>query len=140
MDYSLVIVIGWTVLVLLNVLWWVKPQRTGPFLRQPEIMHVPTASWSFQNGRKLINGRPASASVTLQEYSSNGTTIYTAIKWPDNTASCNCPGWSNRKECKHSRKVLTMSQDSLINQPQTGSNSLPAAPKPQDHARKLDID
>jgi hypothetical protein len=61
----------------------------------------------FKNGVKYTDDGKAVRPDRIAEYeSSNGVTVYSATLWQDGTASCNCPGWSNRKTCKHAKDVL----------------------------------
>lgn len=66
----------------------------------------------FKDGKKVDGGKQYDATAVLITYSSNGITIYTATRWSDDTASCNCQGWATSKKdpksCKHSRRVATM--------------------------------
>ena len=78
-----------------------------------------TRRFKFSSGRLLLsNGRLDEPEVAIECMSSNGTTVYTAIRWrvasaeaaakdqpEDVWCSCNCPGWDFKKTCKHSRQV-----------------------------------
>ena len=56
----------------------------------------------FAAGEKILgDGSHVKAAKRHEHLSSDGNTKYTATKWQDGTWSCNCPGWSNRKSCKH---------------------------------------
>jgi len=46
--------------------------------------------------------------------SSNGVTKYTTLLWSDGTASCDCPGWTQRvvdgvRSCKHTKNMMPRS-------------------------------
>jgi len=60
---------------------------------------------SYRDGAKVVDGvgvRP----VGRQTFpSSDGYTLYTATLWEDGERSCNCPGWSFRRKCKHAGQV-----------------------------------
>jgi hypothetical protein len=64
-------------------------------------------SYRFSHGTLLLDdGSPDTPGIVQEYTSSNGTTIYTAIRWRSSQkCSCNCPGWAFKRECKHSRKV-----------------------------------
>jgi hypothetical protein len=71
-------------------------------------------TYRFSHGRLLLDDDSPDEPDVVQEYiSSNGTTVYTAVRWKKSQqCSCNCPGWAFRKSCKHSKKVAvaTMSK------------------------------
>lgn len=65
---------------------------------------------AFIGGIMHINGIAQHIIRTVQRVSSNGTTRYTAIEWADpgddsRRTSCNCPGWANRRSCKHVKEL-----------------------------------
>lgn len=55
----------------------------------------------FKNGSKFVNKKEVDAKKRYTHLSSDGYTKYTTTEWKDGTWSCNCPGWANRKTCKH---------------------------------------
>lgn len=55
----------------------------------------------FAGGAKFIDQQRVQAKKRHEHLSSDGVTKYTATEWEDGTWSCNCPGWANRKKCKH---------------------------------------
>ena len=55
----------------------------------------------FKNGSKFVNKKEVEAKKRHIHLSSDGYTKYTTTEWDDGTWSCNCPGWANRKTCKH---------------------------------------
>ena len=65
---------------------------------------------SYRDGAKFIDGRRISASDRRVFTSSNGFTKYTATRWADGTASCDCPGWVNHHgkggTCWHCHELL----------------------------------
>jgi len=65
------------------------------------------SKYRFSHGRLLLDsGSPDEAEIIQQFTSSNGTTVYTAIRWKESQlCSCNCPGWAFNKSCKHAKKV-----------------------------------
>jgi hypothetical protein len=62
---------------------------------------------SFRDGKKYDNGREILAKHVVEQLSSNGRTIYTAVLWVDGSTSCNCPGWANRHACKHAKAAAS---------------------------------
>ena len=78
-----------------------------------------TRRFKFSSGRLILSdGRLDEPEIAIECMSSNGTTVYTAIRWRVASAeaaakdppeepwgSCNCPGWAFKKGCKHSRQV-----------------------------------
>tara|TARA_Y100001963_G_scaffold141765_1_gene210404 strand:+ start:10900 stop:11220 length:321 start_codon:yes stop_codon:yes gene_type:complete len=74
-------------------------------------------SYRFSHGRLLLDdGSPDDPDIVQEFLSSNGTTVYTAIRWRQSQqCSCNCPGWAFRKSCKHSKKVAVAELNSYIN-------------------------
>ena len=71
----------------------------------------------FSNGTLMLDdGSLDEPEIILELLSSNGVTVYTAIRWKKSQrASCNCPGWANNRECKHSREVLSADRSSYKN-------------------------
>jgi hypothetical protein len=69
---------------------------------------------SFQRGMKTTDGVTCAPGILTEHLSSNGITIYTAIKWADGMTSCNCVGWATRKKCKHSTAVAVATQSSHL--------------------------
>lgn len=59
------------------------------------------SSTVFGGGLKYVGNKAIDADKRFQHLSSDGYTKYEAVKWQDNTWSCNCPGWATRKTCKH---------------------------------------
>lgn len=55
----------------------------------------------FKEGSKFIGKKEIDAKKRHTHLSSDGYTKYTTTEWLDGTWSCNCPGWANRKKCKH---------------------------------------
>jgi hypothetical protein len=57
----------------------------------------------FKDGSKFVgkNKKEVEAKKRHSHLSSDGYTKYTTTEWEDGTWSCNCPGWANRKTCKH---------------------------------------
>ncbi len=60
----------------------------------------------FSAGVMIINGVRQMIARMIERESSNGVTRYNAIEWSDpatgeRRTSCNCPGWANRRTCKH---------------------------------------
>lgn len=72
------------------------------------------AKTSFRNGMKTTDGVTCGPDVLTEHLSSNGMTIYTAVRWADGMTSCNCAGWANRKKCKHSTAVATATESSHL--------------------------
>lgn len=73
-------------------------------------------NYAFSNGILLRPGglRDEPAQIIERE-SSNGLTVYTAILWKhENVASCNCPGWANRRTCKHVKELMETSESSFV--------------------------
>ncbi len=71
---------------------------------------------TFANGNMLVN-RGFQVPVEAQRWeSSNGITVYTAVKWRDpqtgeHRVSCNCNGWAMKKagrprRCKHTDDMM----------------------------------
>lgn len=65
-----------------------------------------TERMSFIRGVMYINQVAQNMVRWIHRLSSNGTTRYAAIEWADpvddsRRFSCNCPGWANRRTCKH---------------------------------------
>jgi hypothetical protein len=63
--------------------------------------------YRFSSGILLLDdGSRDEVEIVLELLSSNGTTVYTAIRWKlSQLVSCNCPGWAFKKDCKHAREV-----------------------------------
>ena len=63
--------------------------------------------YRFSSGTLLLDdGSKDEAEIVLELLSSNGTTVYTAIRWKlSQLVSCNCPGWAFKKDCKHAREA-----------------------------------
>jgi hypothetical protein len=70
----------------------------------------------FDNGVKVLDdGTRVGIRQSKTNLSSNGVTKYTTILWKDGTASCDCPGWTQRvksegmgrrtRECKHTKAM-----------------------------------
>lgn len=55
----------------------------------------------FQAGVKIADGVTVAPKKRHKHLSSDAYTEYTTTEWADGTWSCNCPGWANRKSCKH---------------------------------------
>lgn len=68
-------------------------------------------SIGFSKGVMLVNGIRQIVVRSIERLSSNEMTRYQAIEWADpSTAerrvSCNCPGWANRRYCKHTQELI----------------------------------
>lgn len=64
----------------------------------------------FSNGIMVVNGIMQLMMRFINRLSSNGHTRYTAHEWAHPTDdsrrfSCNCPGWANRRTCKHIKEL-----------------------------------
>lgn len=86
-----------------------------------------------------VNDVPQFIVRMLQRVSSNQITRYTAIEWADPSTderrtSCNCPGWANRRACKHVKELtdnpgIGLVSDDDIQLPST----ITATPRPVTH-------
>jgi len=90
---------------------------------------------TFKRGKKFLDGQEIEARHRLVFYASDGCTINTATLWVDGTTSCNCPGWSFRKKCKHADRALhlTASIDEtgeLSSRPTSNAAESPKATNP----------
>ncbi len=86
------------------------PARTPP---------RPNAVVSFRAGVMLVDGISQTLVRTIDRMSSNNVTRYTAIEWADpatdeRRTSCNCPGWANRRACKHVKELTDDSGIGLL--------------------------
>lgn len=59
----------------------------------------------------VVNGIHQIAMRSVDRNSSNGLSTYTAVEWADPSTgerrcSCNCPGWANRRYCKHTQELI----------------------------------
>jgi len=74
--------------------------------------------YRFSHGRLILDDNSRDEAEIIQQFtSSNGTTIYTAIRWKvSQLSSCNCPGWKFNKEtgCKHSRRVAIAEMSNYV--------------------------
>jgi hypothetical protein len=66
----------------------------------------------FSHGVMMVNGILQLMVRFINRLSSNGSTRYTAHEWAHPTDdsrrfSCNCPGWANRRTCKHTKELET---------------------------------
>lgn len=79
------------------------------------------AKFRFSKGTLMLDdGSLDEPEIALELLSSNGVTVYTAIRWKiSQLASCNCPGWANNRECKHSREALSANRSSYKNRETT---------------------
>jgi hypothetical protein len=101
-----------------------------------------TDKFRFSHGRLLLDdGSPDEPDIVQQFTSSNGTTVYTAVRWKKSQrCSCNCPGWAFRKECKHSKKAAVAEMSNYIGvDPGLMGGSVPLAAG-QRQARSLRFD
>lgn len=70
----------------------------------------------FSKGNMMVNGVAQMPLEAQRWESSNGTTIYTTVKWHDpatqqQRVSCNCPGWAVKKKdsprrCQHTDDMM----------------------------------
>lgn len=76
----------------------------------------------YKNGLKYDDdGRVVAVRSRVLTYGSDGVTIYTATSWMDNTASCNCPGWTRSRDrrCQHTARVLLLGAGEVIDMTRT---------------------
>ena len=66
----------------------------------------------FEGGYKILdNGTRIALERGVPNLSSNGVTKYSTLLWKDGTASCDCPGWTQRisddgeRSCKHTKDL-----------------------------------
>lgn len=90
-----------------------REQQAQQQTQQAQFLHD-NSNQSFTNGVMHVNGAPQAPVETQNWKSSNGTTIYTTVKWQDPASgryrtSCNCPGWAMKKkahrECCHTKDM-----------------------------------
>lgn len=102
-----------------------------------------TESMSFRLGVMYINSIAQLLVRFIHRLSSNGTTRYAAIEWAhpvddSRRFSCNCPGWANRRTCKHvvelqSSDTLGALADAGEGAPQNLPAQVTATPKVAEH-------
>lgn len=72
-------------------------------IEKPEDLCPGNYPWRFRCGLLILDhGQIDRPEKIVETKSSNGITAYTTILWKHaQVASCNCPGWANRRYCKH---------------------------------------
>ncbi len=78
---------------------------------------------------KIVDNAHIPRRYYAEHRSSSGPTIYTAVLWQDGGTSCNCPGWQNRKKCKHADAALDLMANQLIAR-HVSEPPAPSAPPP----------
>ncbi len=73
----------------------------------------------FSQGNMIVGGQAQMPTHVRHWESSNGLSQYTTVQWEDSASgakrcSCNCPGWSFRKQgrprsCKHTNDMMGIS-------------------------------
>lgn len=93
---------------------------------------------SFIRGLMRVHGVTQHIIRSIRRNSSNGTTRYTAIEWAHPTTdirrvSCNCPGWANRRTCKHTKELIEAPGLGLIDDATLLPDELVASATPTTH-------
>jgi len=76
------------------------------------------AEATFRDGKKYNPDGHVCKPIKLKEpLSSNGHTKYCTVLWDDGTYSCNCPGWSfkrnGERKCKHTKRSIACNANDM---------------------------
>jgi len=95
----------------------IRPQDMEGPVPPGRIVMAKTATPVFRDGKKWVGAVAIDPVCYFQALSRNGVTVYTATRWADDTTSCNCPGWGNRRACTHTKRVEIMTTSVLLMSP-----------------------